>query len=41
MLVVNPPWHFDKEAGAIVRWLAPVLAITGPGHARVDWLVPE
>ena len=41
VLVVNPPWHFDDEAKAIVQWLAPLLAITGPGRASVDWLVPE
>lgn len=41
MLVVNPPWHFDDEAKAIVQWLAPALAITGLGRGRVDWLVPE
>ena len=41
MLVVNPPWHFDEEAKVILKWLAPLLAVSGPGRARVDWLVPE
>jgi len=41
MLVVNPPWHFDQEAQAIVPWLAQTLAIDSAGSGRVDWLVPE
>jgi len=41
MLVVNPPWHFDEEGKAIVEWLAPTLAVSGRGRARIDWLVPE
>jgi 23S rRNA (adenine2030-N6)-methyltransferase len=41
MLVVNPPWHFDEEAQAIVPWLAQTLAIDSAGSGRVDWLVPE
>jgi 23S rRNA (adenine2030-N6)-methyltransferase len=41
MLVVNPPWHFDREAKSLLQWLAPVLAIKGTGEWRVDWLVPE
>jgi len=41
MLVVNPPWHFDEEARAIVEWLATKLAIDASGSGRVDWLVPE
>jgi 23S rRNA A2030 N6-methylase RlmJ len=41
MLVVNPPWHFDEEAQAIVPWLAQTLAIDSAGSGRVVWLVPE
>jgi 23S rRNA (adenine2030-N6)-methyltransferase len=41
MLVVNPPWHFEDEARAILPWLAERLAISDAGSARVDWLVPE
>jgi 23S rRNA (adenine2030-N6)-methyltransferase len=41
MLVVNPPWHFDSEARAMLDWLAPVLAASGPGRSQVRWLVPE
>jgi 23S rRNA (adenine2030-N6)-methyltransferase len=39
MLVVNPPYRFDREAEAIVAWLAGVLAPEG-GY-RLRWLVPE
>jgi 23S rRNA (adenine2030-N6)-methyltransferase len=41
MLVVNPPWHFDREARTIVEWLAKKLVASGKPSARVDWLVPE
>lgn len=39
MIVVNPPYRFDREAEEIVAWIAKVLATDG-GH-RVRWLVPE
>lgn len=41
MLVVNPPWHFDREAKPLLAWLARKLGIGGAGRSRVDWLVPE
>jgi 23S rRNA (adenine2030-N6)-methyltransferase len=41
MLIVNPPWHFDEEARAILKWLQPKLAVTGRGESVVEWLVPE
>ena len=41
MLVVNPPWKFDVEARSLLDWLRRALAIEGPGHSSVDWLVPE
>ena len=41
MLVVNPPWHFDREAKTMVEWLARKLVISGKGQAIVEWLVPE
>ena len=41
MLVVNPPWHFDDEAKAIVEWLTPRLNVSGRGSCLVNWLVPE
>ena len=41
MLVVNPPWKFDAEAKPLLDWLRRALAIEGPGHSSVDWLVEE
>jgi 23S rRNA (adenine2030-N6)-methyltransferase len=41
MLVVNPPWKFDKEARALLDWIWRALAQDGAGGVKVDWLVPE
>ncbi len=41
LLVINPPWQFDREAAAALAWLAPVLAQAPGGSQRVTWLVPE
>lgn len=41
MLVVNPPWHFDGDARAILDYLKRVLPQEGAGRAEVKWLVPE
>jgi 23S rRNA (adenine2030-N6)-methyltransferase len=41
MLVINPPWGFDKEAQPLVEWLAKKLVVSGPGGSQVEWLVPE
>ena len=41
LLVVNPPFRFDEEAGEIVPWLARALATVGEGTYRMRWLVPE
>jgi len=41
MLVVNPPWHFEKEAKTMVEYLARTLAVSGRGQSLVEWLVPE
>lgn len=39
MLVVNPPWRFDKDAGA---WQAELLALLGgDAGSKVRWLVHE
>lgn len=41
LLVVNPPWQFDREARALAEWLVGALA-QGPGAAaELRWLVPE
>jgi 23S rRNA (adenine2030-N6)-methyltransferase len=41
LLVINPPWQFELEAGAIVRALAALLAQAPGGGGRLDWIVPE
>jgi 23S rRNA (adenine2030-N6)-methyltransferase len=41
MLVVNPPWRFDAEPRAILKWLETKLAASGSGESIVQWLVPE
>lgn len=41
LLVINPPWQFELEAGAIVRALAAILAQAPGGGGRVDWIEPE
>ena len=40
MLVVNPPFRFEREAGPMIAWLSRVLA-PGSGSQRTRWLVPE
>lgn len=40
LLVANPPFRFDAEAGELLAYLAGALA-PRTGRARVDWLVPE
>ncbi|HKA38225.1 MAG TPA: 23S rRNA (adenine(2030)-N(6))-methyltransferase RlmJ, partial [Burkholderiales bacterium] len=41
MLVVNPPFHFEDEAAAMLEWLWRALTREGDGGRRVRWLVPE
>ena len=41
MLVVNPPWKFERDAAAMLEWLWRALAVKRAGGARVTWLVPE
>ena len=41
MMIVNPPWHLDKDVAPMLRWLAGKLAVSGPGRSRIEWLVPE
>ncbi len=40
LLVVNPPWQFDGEAEAVLRYLAGALAQAPGGGARVEWVEP-
>jgi 23S rRNA (adenine2030-N6)-methyltransferase len=41
LVVLNPPWQFDREAGPMLGWLAEVLAQEGGAGSRCRWLVPE
>jgi len=41
LLVLNPPWQFDAEAGAIVNALAGHLAQAPGAAGRVQWIVAE
>ncbi|MDB6128667.1 MAG: Ribosomal large subunit methyltransferase [Verrucomicrobia bacterium] len=41
LVVINPPWMFEREAGEILRWLADALAQEAGGGSRVRWLVAE
>jgi 23S rRNA (adenine2030-N6)-methyltransferase len=41
LLIVNPPFGFDKTARAMLDWLWPVLAPQRHGGARAGWLVRE
>ena len=39
LLVLNPPWQFDRAASTILSYLSRVLAQEPGGGTRVDWLV--
>ena len=41
MLVVNPPWHFEDDARAMLEWLWSVLSVKQTGAASVSWLARE
>ena len=41
LVVVNPPWQFDRAAETLLAWLAATLAQEPGGGARSRWLVPE
>jgi len=41
MVIVNPPYGFDAEAGTIVKWLAHALGPAGSGRAHCRTLVGE
>ena len=41
LLVINPPWQFEREATSLLTYLAGALAQEPGGRARVDWLVRE
>jgi len=41
LLVINPPWQFDRAAESVLAFLATALAQAPGGGGRVDWLVRE
>jgi 23S rRNA (adenine2030-N6)-methyltransferase len=41
MLVVNPPFGFERAARKIIDWLAPLLADNSAPAQRIRWLVAE
>ena len=41
LVVVNPPWQFDREADAVLSFLAGALAQAPGGGGRIEWVVPE
>ncbi len=41
LLIVNPPWQFDRELLSLAEWLAGILAQSPGGGAELRWLVPE
>lgn len=41
LVIINPPWQFDREAGPLLDWLADALAQETGGSAHCLWLVPE
>jgi 23S rRNA (adenine2030-N6)-methyltransferase len=41
LVIVNPPWQFERTAGALLEFLAPKLAQAPGARARTMWLVPE
>jgi 23S rRNA (adenine2030-N6)-methyltransferase len=41
LVIINPPWQFERVAGPMLEYLAGVLR-QAPGEAsRLTWLVPE
>jgi 23S rRNA (adenine2030-N6)-methyltransferase len=41
LIIVNPPWQFDREAAPMARYLAEALAQAPGANATLRWLVPE
>jgi 23S rRNA (adenine2030-N6)-methyltransferase len=41
LLVLNPPWQFDREADSALNFLGEALAQAPGAGGRVVWLVPE
>ena len=41
MVLVNPPWRFDRRLAELLPVLQSLLAVDGEGSCRVDWLTGE
>lgn len=41
LVVINPPWQFDREAAPLLEFLGAALAQAPGGGGRVTWVVPE
>ncbi len=41
LVVINPPWQFEHEAGPLLDWLGEALAQEPGAGSRCTWLVPE
>jgi 23S rRNA (adenine2030-N6)-methyltransferase len=41
MLIVNPPWQFDRQIEPALDFLAHVLALEPGAVSQLSWLVPE
>lgn len=41
LMILNPPWRFDLEAGPMLRELAGVLALAPGAQSKLMWLVRE
>lgn len=41
LVVINPPWQFDRAAQPVLAFLADALAQAPGGGARVEWIVAE
>ena len=41
LVVLNPPWHIDREIASALRELGRLLRVDAGGSTRFTWLVPE
>jgi 23S rRNA (adenine2030-N6)-methyltransferase len=41
LLIVNPPWHFDRDVAPMMSYLAAVLGQAPGARSQLPWLVPE
>jgi 23S rRNA (adenine2030-N6)-methyltransferase len=41
LLILNPPWQFDRVAAPALEFLAGALAQAPGAGSRIEWLVPE